>query len=502
MKKLNQLSFEKFCLFVLLVIILFSLSCMRGEKAIQNIELKPIVVIFDSIKSNYDTIFNPGGPEQCIVGGPIFSVKLSSSQHISLKVKDTIEIVPELDYVIVSHKFSPYAYVDFILQSGDTANIKYINDVVYVDILNRETKLFDVNYDYLKMQRYPLVEGMRFIDIMQNNNHALFGFKKWLKGDKSYSNKRVLDEFYPKLLNELEDERMWLDSLYQTKLISQQEYRFYKERNKYTTLMQNIKNKTPEAILTELKEYNDSLYINDIARYYKGYMYNIGWSHAKILVDTLRENQYTETYDDIENCKEISGQLSLDLRSSILMGILQNSSFDVRKEYFNKFASSIADTALIGRMKSYYANLLNPEIATSEDLILLAANGKKTTLSDVLKQCKGKIVYVDFWASWCDPCLREMPFSKKLREDVAYKDVVFIYLALNDKQSRWEAVWEKADLKNQAHNYLILNSKDAPFVKKYKISSIPRYMIFDKEGQLLNNNAPTPSDKNLDILSL
>lgn len=483
-------------LFILAAISLFSLFYMCSTES-QNTKLKPIVVIFDSIKSNYDTIFHTGGPQQCIVGGPIFSVKLSSDQYMSLEVKDTVEIVPKHDYIIINHRYSPYANIDFVLKSGDTAKIKYINDDVDVHVINRKAKLFDINYDYYKKKRYQVVDGMQLLDIVEKP-FLLYIFDeevgKWL------GNKGTIEKYYPKLLNELEDERMWLDSLYQTKLISQQEYSFYKERNKYTTLMQNIQNKTPETILTELKEYDDSLYINDVARYYKAYMYNIGRSHVNTLVDTLRENQYTGTYDDIENCKEISGQLSLDLRGSVLVGILRNSSFDVRKEYFNKYASSIADTALIGRMKRYYTNLLNPEIATSGNLILLAANGKKTTLSEVLKQCKGKIVYVDFWASWCDPCLREMPFSKKLREDAAYKDVVFIYLALNDKQSRWEAAWEKANLKDQPHNYLILNSKDAPFVKKYDIRSIPRYMIFDKEGQLLNNDAARPGDKNLNIL--
>lgn len=111
-------------------------------------------------------------------------------------------------------------------------------------------------------------------------------------------------------------------------------------------------------------------------------------------------------------------------------------------------------------------------------------------------------MYVDFWASWCAPCLREMPHSKKLRENAAYKDIVFIYLSIYDKKEPWEAAWEKAELVNQPHNYLILNSKDAPFIKKHKVKSIPRYMIFDKEGQLLNDNAPVPSDKKLDLLTL
>lgn len=479
---------------------LFFLSCtLINRKQVQNTEIKPIVLIFDSIKSNYDTLFfDREGEAQTPT--PVLSVKLSSSHFIIPEVKDTITIIPELDYVIVTHKYLPYSSAEFILKAGDTAHIGYINGVAYVDIPNRETKTFDVNYEYFKRLRFPLVENMSTLNIMEYPD--LFYFKKWNKGDRSSSILKVLDEFTPKFLNELEDEKSWLDSIYQVKQITDQEYHFYKERNKYTSLREELKTKTAENLVNKMKGYNDSLYINDVAGYYKNYFYKTGINYMNKIFFTFKENQYTGAYDFLENCKDITGKLAQDLRQTALISILQKYPLDIRKEYFNKFASSVSDTTLIRNIEKAYENLLNPEIAASEDLVLLSADGRKTNLTEILKQCKGKTVYVDFWASWCAPCLREMPFSKKLREDAAYKDIVFIYLSIYDEKEPWKAAWGKAELENQLHNYLILNSKDTPFVKKYKINSIPRYMIFDKDGQLLNDNAPVPSDKKLDLLTL
>jgi thiol-disulfide isomerase/thioredoxin len=109
------------------------------------------------------------------------------------------------------------------------------------------------------------------------------------------------------------------------------------------------------------------------------------------------------------------------------------------------------------------------------------------------KQWKGKIIYVDFWASWCSPCLRAMPYSKELKKKLESKDVVFVYLALNDK----EDLWRQSAKKNQIieNNFFIRNSKSSKFISNYNVNAIPRYMIFDKNGMLIHEDAPGPETK-------
>lgn len=452
------------------------------------------MVIFDSIKPNYDTIFFDDGA-QSITTASVLTCKLSPTNTIELRVDDSIVITPEMEYIILKHRYNPNSKVDILLREGDTMHIKYIDGIPFANIINRNTNIFDINYDYLKRKKYSLIEGMQLADVMENPS-LITAYNLYKK--KRILPPQVLDKYYPEYLKELEAESAWLDSIYQNKQITGPEYHFYKDRNKYNALGMKLRDKGLDYVIKELEKYNDSIYTNDLAGYYRTYFQQLALNYANTISQSFKENIFTQTYDFVDQGnKAISGELLLYVRVIVLQKILENSPIRIRQEYFSKFASSVSDEALIRRLEETYDNLLNPEIALTDDFILLSPSGQKITFSEVLKQLKGKKIYVDFWASWCEPCLMEMPVSKQLRNNSVYKDVTFVYLALNDKEERWKAAWKKAGVENYRHNYLILNSKDAFFIEKYKISTIPRYMLIDEDGKIVNSNAQKPSDVNI-----
>ena len=118
------------------------------------------------------------------------------------------------------------------------------------------------------------------------------------------------------------------------------------------------------------------------------------------------------------------------------------------------------------------------------------------SLEEVLAQYKGKVVYVDFWASWCAPCRREFPHSREVHKRFSGNDVEFVFFSTDREREAWlGAVEEEGSL--LAGSYRVLDDASA-FLKEIRLTSIPRYLIFDRNGKLVNQSAPRPSDKSID----
>ncbi|WP_316788727.1 TlpA disulfide reductase family protein [Pedobacter frigoris] len=119
------------------------------------------------------------------------------------------------------------------------------------------------------------------------------------------------------------------------------------------------------------------------------------------------------------------------------------------------------------------------------DFMAVDLEGKKVNLSSL----KGKVLYVDLWATWCGPCMQEMPHYDKLKEK--YKDnpnVAFVSLSIDDG----EELWKKSvnSRKADGHQWLINRSK----LDAYNIVGIPRTLLIDKDFKMADMNAPMPSE--------
>ena len=124
------------------------------------------------------------------------------------------------------------------------------------------------------------------------------------------------------------------------------------------------------------------------------------------------------------------------------------------------------------------------------DLLLEDDSGKQTALNEVLAVCKGKAIYVDFWASWCAPCREEMPASAKLRANFLNRPVLFLFLSTDKDATAWKEAEKVCGISGEnVLSYRILN-RDAIFLEQLKMKTIPRHLLFDKEGTLIVANAP------------
>lgn len=119
-------------------------------------------------------------------------------------------------------------------------------------------------------------------------------------------------------------------------------------------------------------------------------------------------------------------------------------------------------------------------------------NGKIHNLSDYL----GNVVLIDVWATWCAPCLAEQPGLEELEKSFKGKKVVFISLSIDTDKAKWKDMVEKKKLSG-LH---LFSNHEGPIIADYEVTSIPRFILFDKNGKTVDLDAPRPSDVKLKTL--
>ena len=127
--------------------------------------------------------------------------------------------------------------------------------------------------------------------------------------------------------------------------------------------------------------------------------------------------------------------------------------------------------------------------------------GGTTSLSDL----KGAYVYVDVWATWCVPCKVEIPFLKELEAEMHDKNIAFVSMSIDDDRSHqgsWDqarADWKAmvADKELGGVQIFAPNGWKSEFITAYKIQGIPRFILIDPDGNVVDPNAPRPSDPEL-----
>jgi len=119
--------------------------------------------------------------------------------------------------------------------------------------------------------------------------------------------------------------------------------------------------------------------------------------------------------------------------------------------------------------------------------------GGTTSLADL----KGKYVYMDIWATWCGPCIAEIPSLKLVEEEFAAKNIEFVSISIDtpDDYEKWKQFIQQKDLRGT--QLMADNNWESKFVKDYGIIGIPRFILVDPEGKIVTADAPRPSDEKL-----
>ncbi|TXN34969.1 TlpA family protein disulfide reductase [Flagellimonas hymeniacidonis] len=116
--------------------------------------------------------------------------------------------------------------------------------------------------------------------------------------------------------------------------------------------------------------------------------------------------------------------------------------------------------------------------------------GGKSSLDDF----NGKLVYIDFWATWCGPCKQQFPYLKEIEEEYHDRNIEFVSISLDKEEDR--ELWMKMVNELELGGVQLLANKnfEGEFEKAYLIKAIPRFVLLDRQGYIIDSNAPRPSD--------
>lgn len=121
---------------------------------------------------------------------------------------------------------------------------------------------------------------------------------------------------------------------------------------------------------------------------------------------------------------------------------------------------------------------------TARNFVAKDIFGKEVALKDY----SGKVIFIEMWATWCVPCLEEMPYLEKLRSDYRTNpNIVFISISVDNDQSKW--VRKVLSFDNKENQWIVDRSK----LHEYEISSYPTSIIINKDFTVLSTHGPRPS---------
>lgn len=428
---------------------------------------------------------------------PFFFFPDSTKQYDTLVIKDVASPIE------IMHKYNGFEELSFIAYPQDTLLFNYEGRVPIVSSSRNSARQHDYDYESIVKRTLHNGELSGFVKFQMNpiGLMTVAERKDFFAKDKSSGRRAIktIDSMFKEkhfriAKNQLAKEMKLLDSLLSKNKISKDIAEFYRKRiacrQKYLTESVGV------FLSFENISQQDSLLKYS---FYRNFIEKVALSsmEEQVKIATGSYSRAKKVYAKIQESPHLKEGTRAFLSFLWMEKIIQNSKNEEMRKYFKIYRSNYSkDSLLIDHLMKKYSL----KDSVSNEVELENEMGETTSWSELLAKHKGKVLYVDFWASWCAPCKKMLPFSHQLSEKYKNEEIIFIYLALNDSKTSWLQTLPKVQLSGSRNSFLITNPKNSNLIDEWNILSIPRYMVFDKEGKLVDANAPRPNDGKIETI--
>lgn len=203
---------------------------------------------------------------------------------------------------------------------------------------------------------------------------------------------------------------------------------------------------------------------------------------------SFNKTELTGYSNDIMD-SDISNHIDKDISSPFLKSTLLEHYKRVRE--YNKNPKHFSD-----------AILNNNNVETNPGVAFNTATDKNIVKGFIDKN-KGNVIFIDFWATWCSPCIEGMKHSKELIDGFKDEDIVFAFFCINSREDLWK---QRVNQLNSGGSHIYCDEETTISIKqRFGFSGIPYYMLVNKEGVIVDYGhhlSPQSEQLKLELLKL
>tara|TARA_B100000787_G_scaffold97150_1_gene71704 strand:+ start:74 stop:1561 length:1488 start_codon:yes stop_codon:yes gene_type:complete len=231
----------------------------------------------------------------------------------------------------------------------------------------------------------------------------------------------------------------------------------------------------------------DSIFnaLDNNRKYFESRERAIDQFYQKIKDPITRDLFSYRIYDDLVSI------LSKEIKDTLVLS-------NIRESIGLNISNEIIKNLALDRLSDISSEMLSVNVFNID----LSENKSEKVVGNVITQIKdkhkGNLIYLDIWATWCGPCRMQFPHAEKLKHQFSGEKISFVNLCLGNNFGLWKDIIKSYEFTND--NYYISPKNIDSFKEVFTVNKFPTYVIIDEKGEIIDFDAPLPSDENIKMV--